>query len=310
MSQATRQLASPPRPVPLSLRAAVMSGFKVKAGTIFVAAGVTLASYVCVPLTWRELVFSYAGPVVSTRATLLAAEPTRFKFTNSSSRFIGSTKVTRYRYRFRDASGTLHDGRSYRLGKAITHDGPAGREIDVEYASSRPSFNRVIGGSPSPVPFVFNTIDIPTALAFLLLIGGVRAGWRRTRLLQRGTLALARVVSRRVNNSDRPLKPGEEVNAVDIKVTFMADSGQAVTVKERIVDRADKVGDEPEEPILYDPANPQTAMLLDGFPGKPTPGPDGQWQSVGMRAPIVVVLLLLVHAGWIYAAYALLATER
>ena len=310
MSLATRQIASPPRPVPLSLRAAAMSGFKVTAGTIFVAAGMTLVSYMGVPLTWRDLAFSFVGPVVSTRATLLAAEPTRFAFTRSSSRFVGSTEVTRYRYRFKDASGTLRDGRSYRIGEAVTRDGPDGREIDIEYASSWPSLNRVAGGALSPVPLVFNTIDIPIALAFLLLFRGVRAGFRRVRLLRCGTVALGRVVSRRVNNSDRPLKPSEQVNAVDIEVAFTADGGQAVTLTERIVDRANEAGDQPEEPVLYDPANPHTAMLLDVCPGEPTPGADGQWQSPGPRGLIVVGLLLLVHASWIYTAYVLLANER
>ena len=289
-----------------------MSGWKFKAGTILFAAFMTLGSYMGVPLSWRELALaSVAGQPVATRATLLAAEPTRFAFTRNSSRFVGSTEVTRYRYRFKDSSGTLRDGHSYRTGGSdtIEHDGPNGREIDIVYGSSRPSINFVVGGTLSPVPIVFSTIYIPAALALLMLGRGVLAGSRRVRLLQSGTLASGRVVSRRINNTDRPLKPGEDINAVDIEVTFTTESGQSVTHKERVVDNPAEVGDQPQELVLYDPADPRRAMLLDGVPGRPAVGPDGQWQPTSGRAVIVVALFLLIHVSWIWISYALLAPE-
>jgi hypothetical protein len=308
MSTRFQGLVRPPRAVSFSLRAATINGFAFKAGTLIFAAGMTLYFYLALPLTWRETRFWFAGPLLPARATVISSEPTRWAKSHGRGGFTGSNSTSRYRYRFSDANGETREGVSYADSGSPT---ASGKPIDIEFSPSRPWLNRIASrGRASPVEFVFNTAIAFPAVGLLLLIPAVREGRRAIRLLARGEVAAGRIVSLRANPGGPPPKPGRQPTSISVEVEFQTSNGQRVIVKRKLIERVDAIGDEAEEPVLYDPEHPKkTALLVDSLPVSPSVSPDGRWQSAGVRPLLVFALLMLTHLSYLYTAVVVLGGE-
>ncbi|MCY3023872.1 MAG: hypothetical protein NTW87_33250, partial [Planctomycetota bacterium] len=68
----------------------------------------------------------------------------------------------------------------------------------------------------------------------------------------------------------------------------------------RATDRArlsQRLGDEPTEPVLYDPLNPERAFLLDGLSLPVTMSQAGEWEFAAPGATARLLLVALCFAG-------------
>lgn len=278
-----RGLLPPPRAVPLTVRAAALTGGASLAGTVVFSAGMALFWFVA-GLAGREVPFWFAGTLERAPARVIAVEPSRWTHGRAGA-------MKRYRYEYTTADGIVRRGVSYRTPTQ------RGSSYEVEFSPRLPSVSRLVGAQASPLGFVgVTTIAFPTAGFFLLRLG-VRAGWRAIRLMRAGQLAVGWVSA---VPSEAPRATGEPPPN-KFNVRFTAAGGQKVTFLHEVRERHDEVGDEREEAVLYDPRDPATAMVADDLPGRPRVGPGGSWQGAGVRPVLVLILLMLAlvaQAAW------------
>jgi hypothetical protein len=122
-------------------------------------------------------------------------------------------------------------------------------------------------------------------------------GYRAARLLRVGRLATGKLIGTEATNASINNRP-----VMKLTFEFTAHDGStglaiAKTHTPRLLE------DEAEEQLLYDPADPSTAVMLDSIAGAPRLGPDGgyaprPWATV-LPLLIVPVSSLLGHGGYL-----------
>lgn len=170
-------------------------------------------------------------------------------------------------------------------------------EVQVEYAIAHPSCSRIAGvEGPSTVLYAN-----PWVLGFLITMAYLSTMLpkrrRMIRLLTSGTLAHAHMEQREESLVDR--KP-----VYDYKFEFRAEDGLRYPVRVRMAGKSHLVlEDEPREPVVYDPANPRNAFMLDSIPGRPRVDDLGAVKdSQPWSAPLVLLLPLAVAYGVVLCA--------
>jgi hypothetical protein len=203
---------------------------------------------------------------------------------------VNDSPVTRYVYRFE------HDGRAYE-GEAFGSrpDDP----VVAEWPAGDPETSRLRGLRRDVFPWPASFVVIFPFLGFLLLLAGLRVGWRAGNLFTRGRAAGGRLVDKRPTNThvnDQPVWK--------LTFEFHDQRGQAHRVVAK-THRPQKLLDEREEPLLYDPVNPKRAVLMDSLPGNPRLSEDGTIGS-GSPLPLYAYLALpaIVIVGNVLAAIA------
>lgn len=63
----------------------------------------------------------------------------------------------------------------------------------------------------------------------------------------------------------------------------------------------ERLEDDAEEPLVYDPADPSSAVLLDELPGRPRLDVDSVTQTEGSVLPLLVLptVTVLGHTAWL-----------
>jgi hypothetical protein len=179
---------------------------------------------------------------------------------------------------------------SYSVGRSAQ----PGERVTVEYVESAPARSRIRGMRGAP----FGASVLPSgifALAGLVMVIVASAiGWRRTRLLQAGHLAMGRLTKKQPTNTK---VNGRVVHELTFEFAGRDGRRHEVTARTSLSERLE---DEKQEPLLYDPARPSRAYLLDQAPSRPRFGPTGE--LLGAPRPALRLLLpALVAAanGWI-----------
>ncbi len=166
-----------------------------------------------------------------------------------------------------------------------------GDEVVVEIPVDRPERVRIAGMRRAPFgPLVF-FIFCPWILS-IAVFAVMR--WRRgvldARLLVHGRLAWGKLVRREETNV--------RVNrrrVIKLTFDFADESGHHHRVVARL-HTPELLEDEREEPLVYDPARPARARLLDALPGRPRIGADGRVAQAASLPAAGSLLILPVLA--------------
>lgn len=293
-------LAPPPRLVPASVAAnALFGGFNSSLGFGLASAGVVVA---CAATLFGDVVgwYQFAGPLDHAEARVTAINKTMFS--EGGSDHADGTPVYSYDYAYTDARGTQREGRSYSTGKGWRYK--AGHLVTIEFPSADPSLSRIVGMRHRPFgqfALIFLAAGIVVvAVGAGFAFAGLRDGGRAIALLRQGQLAHATCCSKRptsiqINNR----------RVFRLTFAFTDEDGlpHEVVCKTHM---PDAIEDEPREPLLYLPTDPDCAMLWDAMPGGINLRESGQVQPVHpVRVAAALFLPALLAASAVAGAYAL-----
>jgi hypothetical protein len=260
-----RQLALPPRRVPARLRALLcFGGGLAPFGWLFFTIGSVIAWVLGAQADWSSL--TVHGPYDHLTAEVIRTE------VDDSTKINGRHPVAvHFRYVVDDVP---HEGVSY-----TEHDVPrVGGEVSIEVPGGHLDQAVIEGMRRRSMPlFIVVVVLVFPIVGLGLAAYRLRSGLREIRLLTIGRLAHGKLVHREDTNvtinNDRVEK---------LSFDFETRNGR---VQRAIVrtHRPEKLTDEPLEPLLYDPAMPARAALLDALPG--TPRLDAAGELVFDRSP-------------------------
>jgi|Deesub1362A_J573_1020465.scaffolds.fasta_scaffold00938_13 hypothetical protein len=271
-----------PRAVPLSLRIRVLfGGFSNQFGWIFIGFGMIFV--------W---VFALKADISSLALFLMPSRETPGQV--RSAQDIGASEnnapVYEVHYVYVDHLGRQRSGVSYTAGGV-----QPGSQVTVQYLTSAPEISRIKGMRRRPFSFwaVFPIIFPLIGLGFVY--SGIRHGLKANRLLARGRIAFGRLVSSvptgaRIN--ERPV-----IRLTYIFKTPDGEEWEATATSHEVED----LTDEAQEPLLYDPDDPSTAVLLDDLPGTTRFDSAGRLMPASPFAAVRVLLLptiTVIGHGW------------
>ncbi len=252
-------IALPRRPVPPSLRCAVIVGGMVnQLGWGLLAFGGFLAG-----VFGRNADLSAFPPDGSRQratATITAVEKTGFSDRpgRRSRKFVYA-----HRYSFRDTGGAEHTGASYGWHTNGAADTQVGRNVQVEYPAGQPQQSRIVGMRRRPLgPAAALTWLIPAA-GVLVVLRGLRRGLRDVHLLTHGQPATGVLKSKRATATKI-----NDRQVYELTFEFAGDDGTKHTAKAR-THQAELLTDDAEELLVYDPMQPDRAVMIDALPGQP-----------------------------------------
>lgn len=276
------RFASPPRYVPISLRA-------LNYLNIFALIGWFLLAFSS-PFFWL-----FAGnadlSVVTFRGAINRAQGwvTSIRATNASeggSKGSSGTRIYANHYMY-SVAGRSFEGVSYSLGQSVE----PGSAVEVEYLSSDPSTSRVAGMRRSIFgPWAVVVLIFPL-IGLLFVYFSTRSGGRRNLLLRHGHFTTGVLKGKSPTNMRVNNHP-----VYELTFAFQAYDGSARTAKARSHYTA-RLEDEAREPLLYDPEDPDCAYLLDEVPARPRFDADGQIVGRPVAAAFALILPLLVIGG-------------
>jgi hypothetical protein len=193
------------------------------------------------------------------------------------------TPVYAYRYTFRvERLEAEYPGVSYSTGRLFE----PGQTVTVEYIPDRPAISRIQGTRRAIFsPFAICIVLIFPLIGLGFIIPGVINGIKANRLLAHGKVGLGRQLSMVPTNT--------RINKQQVyKLTFefIADNGSRYEVVTR-THLPHVLDDESQERLLYDPANPAYAVMLDNLPGSPRLDDMGRIQAATMLGGLGVLIL-------------------
>lgn len=271
-------LTPPPRPIPLGLWLGVYTN-------VLILVGALVAGFGMIPV-W---IFVLKGGLPDDIAISLhlrtapgvveAIEPTSVRVNNRP--------VPYYRYRFVTPDGATRDGACYATGQPFA----VGDVVTVEYVDGDPTASRIAGGRCAAMGYLGLLFLMSPGAGLILIAIGWPGAAKASRLLRYGVAGKARVVGRRPT--------AMQVNrqtVFEFRLAFKDEMGAEHTFTAR-THRTDLVGDEAEEPILYDPLYPEQAVVVDAIPAAATVDEFGQWAEPGEVGPYLKAALIALVAA-------------
>lgn len=265
------RLPPPPRRVPLGLRLQVLLGGPLGLlGWLFAAFG-SIFPWVFAPMADWSFV-RFRGPSGAAQGEVVSVEATGAKENNRRVRKVG--------YRFTDPAGAERTGASFTPGQAPD----PGTPVRVEFLLEDPGVSRIEGLRMAPFSPWVSLVALFPAVGLLLALGGLKQGLTAVGLMAEGELALGTLrgkepTNTRINN--------RTVYALTFAFTDL--DGREQTVTER-THQPERLQDQAQELLVYDPSTPSRAVLIDNLPGGPELDLD-QGQFVGGARGLLTVLL-------------------
>jgi hypothetical protein len=239
----------PSRDVPISIRVINLFGRSPFLGWLFFGFGLiffwlfTLNSDF---MSW----YWFRGALETTKGTVLYSEGSGFGGDDDSSVTYAN------HYSFVGSDGNQYENVSY-----ADYQLDKGKSVTVEYPKGRPSVSRIKGMDRAPVHPTVGAVGAVLPLIGLgFIVTGLRRGLKANRLLRNGIIARGKLISKE--------STGHEVYGNPVcKFTFEFTAGNErnyqVVAQTHLTDRLE---DETEEPLLYDPMQPGYALMLDDLP--------------------------------------------
>ena len=282
MLSAVSLLNHQPRCVPLSTRLTALfgSGFQ-PFGWLFFGFGMMFTLVFAGNADLSSLL-TFRGALGEAEGVIVSSEKSAYS-EGGSSRGSGSrrrgTPIYRHDYTF-EINGITHLGISYSKGGVLM----TGHKVQVEFPHGRPGTSRIKGMRNAPFgPWVLLVLIFPVVgLAFV--VPGLTSGWKSCRLLTEGVLAKARLTGKQRTNI--------QVNKQHVyKLIFQYTDrlGQNHQVETR-THRPEKLEDDSEEQVLYDPLRPARAVLVDALPGAPMISEDEQVEATRLKSVLAAIL--------------------
>jgi hypothetical protein len=234
------------RIIPIGARLAIIFGrFSIPFGLVFLAFSLFFA------FAFNPLVsFQQLGNEPSTAiATIRTVDPTNT--------YVNDNQVKGYNYSFALPDGSQYYGKSY----SEYYFYQPGDSVTVLYSRTDPFISKIEGMRSGEVGLWVLFLFLPFFLVGLgFTLFGLRKSFREIYLLQIGDLALGHIVKKEGTSS--------YINNQQVfKYTFefKAKDGQKYSTICKTYKTA-LLEDEKQEKLVYDPNNPEKALLLDSLP--------------------------------------------
>jgi hypothetical protein len=199
---------------------------------------------------------------------------------------VGRTAASENRQNIRAVGYSYHvqgaalSGTSYVVGDAPE----PGERVTIEYLPHAPQKSRIAGMRRDLWSPWILLIALWPGVTLLIIIVIARAGLRRCSLLRSGLQTTARLVDKQPTNTRIN---GQMVYALTFEYeTF---DGQTLTTTTR-THRPERLLDEREEPLLYDPIDPARACLIDSLSSRPALDEAGNVRGASNGAVLFALL--------------------
>ncbi|MGV8122619.1 MAG: hypothetical protein AB2L14_22905 [Candidatus Xenobiia bacterium LiM19] len=302
MDDKARLISPPPRQVPFSVAVKLLFGdFSNLFGWIFFGFGMIFFWGFAMNADFSS--FLYSG-ISWASATGASTGSSRTCFSEGGSKHRSGTPIYANHFRFRAADGNEYEGVSFTKG-SYTPSGSGAESavetVSVQYVSSNPRISRIAGQRLRPFgPDVIFVVIFPfVGLCFLSY--GLIQGFKALRLLSSGDAALGTLEKKEATNV--------EVNnrrVYALTFSFKTKDGTPAFAVSK-TNEPEKLEDDTEERLFYDPVNPSRAVLFDSLPGGVgidergeifDPSPMKSW--LYLIAPAVTIL---GHGTYVFFAY-------
>jgi len=277
----SRSLGEAPREVPLLVRLRLLFGGSAsQAGWFFLGFGMIFFwVFVCnADLTsWTR----FRGPLATVEGIVTDSRDTGASEGGSK----GSRGTPIYENEFKFVvNAREYQGVSYATGRQMR----ARQKVTVEYVPGKPEFARIRGMRASEFgPEVLLVTIFPLA-GLGMVVASLKKGLKACDLLAHGVQTTGNQISKEPTNA--------KVNKREVyKFTFSfktADGeNHAAVSRTSLVERCENPT---AEPLVYDPKNPERAVLLDNLPGAPHITEDGR---ITVKSPWKAIALLVIPAA-------------
>ncbi len=276
----TMHFGSAPRRVPLSLQIVnFFNGFSQIGWALF---GFGMIFFWVFTLNADFSFLTFRGPHETVDGTV-----TRVENTHASE---NDTPVHAHHYEY-SVAGTRHSGTSYITGDSLA----AGETVTVEYDEDNPSRSRIEGMRRALFGPGVMFVSLFPFVGLALMIPATITGLKRNRLLREGLIADGKLIAKRETNVRINRRP-----VYELRFEFTARDGRRYQAKARTTD-TERLQDEAQEPLLYDPNDPTRAYVLDETPSRPEFEPNGDLRGNTTAAVLVMILpaLVIVLHGWV-----------
>jgi hypothetical protein len=282
------QLAQPPRSVPWPVQAQVLfGGFSNQFGWLFFGFGMIFVwafgggSVIDTTRFWVGGLETAPGTIADVRATN-ASENDIPVFANQY-----VFRVERLEQERRGTSFTT--GREFAVGDKVT----------VEYIASSPEISRIQNTRSGLMSsWVFCLVCIFPLVGLGFIFSGFSTGVKGISLLRYGKVTEGALVSKEPTNTTI-----NDRTVYKLTFEFTSESGQTYQAIARS-HIPEKLQDEAKEQILYSPATPNRAVLVDNLPGDPDIDEFGQiyvnnagW---GLLVLVLPTLVVLIHGSVLF----------
>jgi hypothetical protein len=247
MHNTPMHFTAPPRSVPLSLRVVNVLNGGAQIGFFVFGFGMIFFW-----IFGYEADFSFATFHVDgrTRGRITRVEDTRASENKQ--------RVQALHYEYSVAGRTL-TGKSYVTGGSSSE----GEEVSVEFDEGSPDRSRIAGARRAMFGPLAAIVVIFPLVGFVITFFCIKSGFHRNYLLREGVLTTGTLTGReptnmRVNNR----------TVWELTFEFTDRNGQRREATARGSDTS-RLEDDPREPLLYDPNDPETAYVLDEAPARP-----------------------------------------
>ncbi|MCD4824453.1 MAG: DUF3592 domain-containing protein [Phycisphaerae bacterium] len=277
-------LASPPRDVPLLVRGNVLfGGYLSLFGWVFFGFGMFFVWAFVGNVDYS--VVHFQGQLATAEGTVTHCEESSFSKDNSNTS--ENTPIYANHYTFTDSDGRERSDVSYASGEQLE----PGKSVTLEFPQGKPELSRIKGMRRSPMSLWNMIVLIFPLVGLVFIVIGLRKGRKAVHLLTygvqgEGVLIDMQPTRTQINNQ----------TVYKLTFEFVADDGQTYKAVAK-THQTDELEDEETERLLYDPADPSCAVMMDALPGSPTIDETGYIQGgsvlkalFAMAVPLAVII--------------------
>lgn len=277
------RISPPPRPLVPAVSVAVLFGSFLTQAGCFVSAFGMLFLLIFVPMTDLSSVIHFRGPLPKVQGQVISVEETNAE---ENERDIYAIE---YQYRLRDQT---YEGTSFT--SAVNY--APGMPVTVEYVAKQPQRSRIQGLRAAPFgAFILLFLLIFPIIGLLMALYPFLQGLKALPLLKDGLLTQAQL-----HHEERT---GSRINDRPVYLMTFAfqarHDGRIYEVSTR-THEPERLRDQQDEAVLYNPKNPAQAVLLDSLPQRISIGASGIPEPrsypkamLSLLMPALAVLMLL-----------------
>lgn len=287
----TLKTGRPSIPVPgLLLLSLPFSGALAVIGWLFLGIG-GLLGMLFVGMADLTSWYEFRGELAQTQGMVIRTERTNISEGSSGSG--QHAPIYRVFYEYRDATNTRYARECYTQNSRFT----AGDLLPVEYRADRPTLARVPGTRQSPFPALVAFVLVFPLIGIILVALEFKQGLQRARVLRLGRFARGRLVERQATSTKINNQPVYRL------IFEFEDERGATHRAEARTHKTAALMDDREERLLYDPANPTRAVLLDSLPGRVVTDERGNVTAWHIGAAPLALLLPVIGIGSMLAGF-------
>ena len=269
---------SAPRRVPLSLQIInFFNGFS-QMGWLFFGFGMVFCWIFVAEADFSFITFRGDHEIVNGRVTAVEK-------THASENEV-EVKANHYEY---SVAGTLMTGTSYSTGERAS----VGDTVPIEYDRDNPVRSRIEGMRRATFGPGVAFVGFFPLIGLAMLIPATISGMKRNQLLRDVMFATGKLIAKRETNMRVNRRP-----VYELCFEFTSRDGRRCEAKAR-TSNTERLEDEAQEALLYDPNDPSRVFVLDEAPARPELDLNGELRGHPVRAFIFLlppVIIISIHA--------------